>query len=371
MRNRFISFFIISIILLSLCSCKEEKGEIGNSSTASNVSSSTDGTKSETTTSKPTTEADYLNVLYGYYETNEAYIFISADYYEEKSKIEEYDFRYGDIGNISVILADNGAVTYEISVDMQFLVYYSFDGKQINSLTGEYTKEITKEEYDKIPLKSFTYTPPASQPEAPTPEPDHTVPISQAKVGDSVYFGTYEQDNNLQNGKEKIEWLVIEKRDNYICVITKKLIESKTFHNDDVATTWEKCELRSWLNNTFINEAFTAEEQAKIPTVLVRTLGRKVKYTTDGGNDVEDKLFCLSIEDIEIFFPDKASRIAEKTPYLSINNRGSNSYWLRTPGDHGNETAMRIKSDGSIDKDGWYVEMSQTSVRPVMYVKVD
>lgn len=35
--------------------------------------------------------------------------------------------------------------------------------------------------------------------------------LEKAKVGDTVVFGSYEQDNNTKNGKEEIEWLVLKK----------------------------------------------------------------------------------------------------------------------------------------------------------------
>ena len=37
--------------------------------------------------------------------------------------------------------------------------------------------------------------------------------LKSANIGDYVFFGTYEQDNNNSNGKEDIEWLVLEKKE--------------------------------------------------------------------------------------------------------------------------------------------------------------
>ena len=36
---------------------------------------------------------------------------------------------------------------------------------------------------------------------------------ADVKVGDYIKFGAYEQDNNTSNGKEDIEWLVLEVKD--------------------------------------------------------------------------------------------------------------------------------------------------------------
>lgn len=45
------------------------------------------------------------------------------------------------------------------------------------------------------------------------------------KVGHYVSFGKYEQDNNTSNGKEKIEWLVLEVKDGKALVISKYALD--------------------------------------------------------------------------------------------------------------------------------------------------
>ena len=41
--------------------------------------------------------------------------------------------------------------------------------------------------------------------------PESLNPILTAKIGDVVTFGTYEQDNDNTNGKEPIEWIILNK----------------------------------------------------------------------------------------------------------------------------------------------------------------
>ena len=45
--------------------------------------------------------------------------------------------------------------------------------------------------------------------------------IKQADVGHYVSFGSFEQDNNLNNGKEEIEWLVLAKEGNKVLLISR------------------------------------------------------------------------------------------------------------------------------------------------------
>lgn len=371
MKIRVLSIIVAVSIIMCLCSC----GKDNNENIDGSSSSKKNDTVSVSSSQKLETREDYLNALYGYYETDEAYVYISKDYYEEKSKIEEYDYRYGDVDAINVSMGDNNITTYEISVYRQFMVYYVLNGTELNTSSGTVAKKITKEVYDKIPLKTYTYTPPVSsetQSNGTTveTEPDYIVPISKAKVGDIIYFGNYEQDNILDNGKEKIEWLVLAKEGNYLVVISHKILDRRAYHTDDVKITWENCELRKWLNSDFLNSAFTKSEQQKIPTITAQTSGRNVKYTTDGGNDTQDKVFCLSYEEISTFLSNKASRTAERTPYQMYGRDGGSSYWLRTPGDHGNETAMKVLSDGRFDLDGNFVEMDFIGVRPAICIEI-
>ena len=48
--------------------------------------------------------------------------------------------------------------------------------------------------------------------------------------GKYIKFGEYEQDNNLTNGKEDIEWLVLEVKDGKALVVSKYLLDCKPFY---------------------------------------------------------------------------------------------------------------------------------------------
>ena len=81
--------------------------------------------------------------------------------------------------------------------------------------------------------------------------------LLKAGVGDTVRFGTYEQDNKTSNGQEKIEWLVLAKKDGKILVVSKYVLDFKQYNSDWVTSTWESCTLRKWMNGTFLKNAFT------------------------------------------------------------------------------------------------------------------
>lgn len=85
--------------------------------------------------------------------------------------------------------------------------------------------------------------------------------LAKAKPGDTVFLGTYEQDNNTSNGKEDIAWRVLSTSDDKILVISDKVLDCQPYNTSDADVTWETCSLRKWLNNDFLNAAFVTGEQ--------------------------------------------------------------------------------------------------------------
>lgn len=79
-------------------------------------------------------------------------------------------------------------------------------------------------------------------------------------IGDEFILGTYEQDNNLDNGAEDIEWIVLEKtgENEYLC-ISKYVLDAQVFGKDnlEIRNRWSTSYLREWLNSNFYNTAFT------------------------------------------------------------------------------------------------------------------
>lgn len=68
--------------------------------------------------------------------------------------------------------------------------------------------------------------------------------IKTASVGDIVYFGSYEQDNNTSNGREDIEWLVLAKEGDKTLVISKYALDCRCYHTSYLEhVTWETCSL--------------------------------------------------------------------------------------------------------------------------------
>lgn len=125
-----------------------------------------------------------------------------------------------------------------------------------------------------------------------------------------VVFGHYEQDGNEQNGPEPIEWEILCQDDNGYLLVSRYVLDVIRYNEyvgDEsvLSITWETCTLRKWLNEDFLNSAFSKSEQELIRNVILKNADNQ--YTskwlpeTDsgkGGNDTEDRIFCLSLDDI-------------------------------------------------------------------------
>ena len=71
--------------------------------------------------------------------------------------------------------------------------------------------------------------------------------LEQAEVGEKVIFGTYEQDNDISDGKEDIEWIILEKKDGKAYLVSKYVLDNKKYGS----VYWNASSIRKWLNNIY------------------------------------------------------------------------------------------------------------------------
>ena len=178
--------------------------------------------------------------------------------------------------------------------------------------------------------------------------PEFIQKMSKASVGDYVTFGSYEQDNNMDNGAEAIEWLVLDKRNGWVLLLSKYALDCKSYDERYIGVTWEMCTLRSWLNNEFYKTAFTNGEQRLIMETYVLNTDNPY-YGEDGGNNTYDKVFLLSIDEVATYFDWESdatawnsARRALVTEYAKSQGAiwcdwnkeyyGNGNWWLRSPG---------------------------------------
>lgn len=131
------------------------------------------------------------------------------------------------------------------------------------------------------------------------------------EYGEIITFGSYEQDNNLENGAEQIEWIVLDEKENQRLLISKNCLDVHIFSSQYYENLWETSDLREWLNETFYQKAFSDEEQERIVTTQVKNPQRY----RNGEYLTEDKVFVLSTAEAEIYFADDKARQAQPTAY--------------------------------------------------------
>ncbi len=199
------------------------------------------------------------------------------------------------------------------------------------------------------------------------------MPVPVVTAGDVIAFGAYEQDNDLTNGAEAIEWLVlaVDEENNRALVISVYALDNHPYNDSRVDMTWEKCTLRAWLNDEFLNTAFNEEAQAFIPAVVVKA-DHNSFYKTETGNDTEDRVFVLSSAEAALYFANDAARACQPTAYALARKvyRGGNHncwWWLRTPG-NSTYNFSRVSGDGEINEFGVYQDHDETGVRPAMWI---
>lgn len=117
------------------------------------------------------------------------------------------------------------------------------------------------------PTPTNTPTPRPTNTPTPTPKPEYYTADNwkNAGEGDKVRFGAFEQDNNLANGAETIEWVIVEEDETHFCLFCPTALTAQAYAAENhLNLVWEDSVVRDWLNNTFYQTAFSAAEKEKV-----------------------------------------------------------------------------------------------------------
>ena len=109
--------------------------------------------------------------------------------------------------------------------------------------------------------------------------------IGLVEEGEIIKFGKYEQDNDLENGKEDIEWIVLKVEGGKAFLISEYVLDYQPYHNRKGEVSWETSSLRAWLNEEFFNEAFSEKEK------------EIVLPSTPAGYLIQDHVFLWSFQE--------------------------------------------------------------------------
>ncbi len=177
--------------------------------------------------------------------------------------------------------------------------------------------------------------------------------MADASVGDAVLFGTYEQNGNEGDGKEKIEWIVLEKQDDKLLLISRQCLDAKQINQTRADVEWKESTLFNWLNGEFLQTAFSETE---LPSII----------EADGV-----KLTVPSAEEAKKYYEYDSWRTAEATEFAIKNGarvqNGKTWWWLLDKGEIAN-TNSYVYFDGTIRADGLSVDYQSVAIRPMMWV---
>ena len=149
------------------------------------------------------------------------------------------------------------------------------------------------------------------EPEPATTEALETVVLKDAKIGDIVQMGTYEQDGDAET-EDPICWDVLDKDGDAMLLISHDVIAYQRFSDSLKCVIWEDSGIRTWLNQEFYAEAFDEEEQASIRETTLENLSTVgfAAHVDPSGDvqvresrpDTKDKIFLLSWKEAEQYY---------------------------------------------------------------------
>ena len=195
-------------------------------------------------------------------------------------------------------------------------------------------------------------------------------------AGDTFLMGWYEQDNDLSNGRERIEWTVLEVSEakDTVLVISSLALDCKIYHPSRARVAWGDTYLRNWLVNTFANSALNPREQACI-------IPQRVADTTDTVTMLDEKQIAkYRLAKTGCLVSDYAANLPNP---VNINENGFGCWWVRmdktTTGakmkfvGRGGYVYAASKTESSTylkQKGGNYTTSKDNGIRPAMLLRL-
>ena len=204
------------------------------------------------------------------------------------------------------------------------------------------------------------------------------------QIGDIITFGHYPQKASGTDNTP-IEWLVLARDGNKALLLSRYGLDAKAYNTEYTGISWEKCTLRTWLNDTFLNKVFTVQEQTGILLTNVDNSSSQGYWSTSGGKNTQDKIFLLSYAEANKYLgvtPDSKntkSRVAptlyaaKQGAYISSSTTtaegtGSGWWWLRSPGLN-QKFAPYVNNNGFLNFSS--VNYDYGCVRPALWINLE
>ena len=157
----------------------------------------------------------------------------------------------------------------------------------------------------------------------------------EADVGDTVFYGRYEQDSELSNGSESIDWIVLAKQDGKMLLLSKKILACQAYNESGEIVSWADCSLRTWMNGEFLDQTFSEAEKKNLEST---------KIYDKAGKESESYVFAPSKEELNGAFLSEDDD-AEVTEYARLEGAHyTDNWWVRdeTDGVGGDRSGYKI-----------------------------
>ncbi|MCL2604642.1 MAG: DUF6273 domain-containing protein [Defluviitaleaceae bacterium] len=201
--------------------------------------------------------------------------------------------------------------------------------------------------------------------------------VDSVKINDTVAFGDY-------------NWRVLDVQNDMALLLSAYIIEQRAYHPCYEGVTWETSKLRAYLNSDFIERFDEAEKGHIVETLLNNP--PNLWYDINGGNDTRDRIFILSLEEVDKYFGDSGDYankrrkkydggkwVSDEKGWILSNgfdndraaehNGLASFWWLRSPG-YSEYTIAYVSTTGNIPLNGDRVCIGRGGVRPAMWVKL-
>ena len=119
-----------------------------------------------------------------------------------------------------------------------------------------------------------------------------------AKFGDVITMGTYEQDGDPSNGSEPIEWIILKDNGDSFTLLSRYCLEAAPFNETRTFVQWSNCTLRKWLNNVFYNNVFNNDEKKRIVDVTHQEISLNRRTADKEWETTTDKVYLITISEL-------------------------------------------------------------------------
>ncbi len=201
-------------------------------------------------------------------------------------------------------------------------------------------------------------------------------------------FANFEDGTSIERGKtywfkcEPINWNILKSSDGVYSLVSSVLLDTHIYDSD--SNNYKDSEIRSWLNNEFLNTAFNLNS-SYIETTEVNNSASTTKFDPNqyASENTNDKVYLLSYKDYlnssygySTSDGESDTRQCKITDFANANGAYysttysySGFYWTRSPNTAGSNSASYVYQDGSLTRN-LFADYEGIAVRPAITINL-